>query len=339
MWRRAGLALHEGVQAALHAGRPVVALESTIITHGLPRPINYDTASAAEDAVRRAGAEPATIAILDGVAHVGLTRSQLAQVSDSDAACTAKVSRANLAQQLAKGRGYVGGTTVSGTMALAHLAGIRVFATGGIGGVHRGAETSMDISADLVELGRTPVAVFSSGVKSILDVPRTLEYLETQGVPVMSMASSGEFPCFYTARSGLFVPPVASIDEAAVVIAHNERLGLQNGLLFGVPIPSQYEAQSAAVQAAVEQAVQESKEQGIDRQGKLVTPWLLRRVSELAKESVQSNVALVLNNASTAAACAASLSRISPQKAQYHQPQPPQEHQHPHAQVRDATDT
>lgn len=305
----AALNIGTAVQAALRAGRPVVALESTIITHGLPRPINLDTALAAEAAVRRAGAEPATIAIIDGRANIGLEREQLERVATSERAL--KAGRMSLGHALALGKGWVAGTTVSGTMALAHRAGIRVFATGGIGGVHRGAESSMDISADLVELGRTPVGVFCSGAKSILDIPRTLEYLETQGVPVLTFNPSGEFPAFYTARSGLRVPHVASPAEAAAVIAHNAALGLENGTLFGVPIPAEHEPHGAAIQAAVDTAVRESVALGIDRRGKEVTPWLLRRVAQLASQSVQSNIALVLNNARVAAQSAVELSRLT----------------------------
>lgn len=299
--------LHDGVQAALHAGRAIVALESTIITHGLPRPLNYDMAIAAEDQIRRVGAEPATIAILDGRVHIGLDKSQLARVADSDPAHTIKVGRGSLPHALSQGKGWVGGTTVSGTMALAHRAGIRVFATGGIGGVHRGAENTMDISADLTELAHTRVAVFCSGAKSILDIPRTLEYLETQGVPVFTFHPSGEFPNFYTASSGCKVPVVSNADHAARIVAANEQLGLENGIVFGVPIPHEFEANGKEIQYAVEQAVRESKELGIDRLGKQVTPWLLQRVSTLAKNSVQNNVALVLNNARHAAQCAMSL--------------------------------
>jgi len=314
----ARIVVHEAVRAALHEKRAVVALESTIITHGLPHPINYKTAVAAEDAIRRVGAEPATIALIDGVAHVGLDCSQLARVAESGPRCTFKTSRASIPTVLARGRGYVGGTTVSGTMALARQAGIPIFATGGIGGVHRGAETSMDISTDLVELGRSRVAVFCSGAKSILDIPRTLEYLETQGVPIATFHPHGEFPCFYTATSGCHVPVVRSAKEAALSIAYNESLGFENGMLFGVPIPSEFEADGESIQNAVEIAVRESFERGIDRQGKHVTPWLLRRVSELAKNSVRSNVGLVINNARTAAVCAiehASL-RQTPSKQQ-----------------------
>ena len=313
--------LHDGVQAALHARRAVVALESTIITHGLPRPLNYEMAVAAEDQIRRVGAEPATIAILDGRVHIGLDKTQLARVADSDPSNTTKVGRGSLAHALSQGMGWVGGTTVSGTMALAHRAGIRIFATGGIGGVHRGAESSMDISADLTELGRTRVAVFCSGAKSILDIPRTLEYLETQGVPVFTFHASGEFPNFYTASSGCKVPVVSSVDHAARIVAANEQLGLENGIVFGVPIPREFEANGQEIQLAVEQAVLESKELGIDRLGKQVTPWLLQRVSSLAAHSVQNNIALVLNNARHAAECAMSLA--GPRKstvAQVHAP-------------------
>ena len=313
--------LHDGVQAALQAGRAVVALESTIITHGLPRPLNYEMAVAAEDQIRRVGAEPATIAILDGRVHIGLDKTQLARVADSDPSHTTKVGRGSLAHALSQGMGWVGGTTVSGTMALAHRAGIRIFATGGIGGVHRGAESSMDISADLTELGRTRVAVFCSGAKSILDIPRTLEYLETQGVPVFTFHASGEFPNFYTASSGCKVPVVSSVDHAARIVAANEQLGLENGIVFGVPIPREFEANGKDIQLAVEQAVHESKELGIDRLGKQVTPWLLQRVSSLTEHSVQNNIALVLNNARHAAQCAMSLAGPrQPTVAQVHAP-------------------
>ncbi|KAL4402098.1 pseudouridylate synthase [Malassezia pachydermatis] len=323
MWSQARLVVSEGVQAALQAGRAVVALESTIITHGLPRPINFDTAVAVEDQVRAAGAEPATIAVLDGQAHIGLSRSQLERVADSPPERTVKASRGGLAHIMAKGRGWIGGTTVSGTMALAHRAGVRIFATGGIGGVHRGAEHSMDISADLTELGRTPVAVFCSGAKSILDIPRTLEYLETQGVPVLTFHPQGQFPCFYTAKSGCHVPIVSSTEEAARTIELNTTLGLENGLVFGVPIPSEFEQDGVIIQRAVEQAVQESVEQGIDRLGKQVTPWLLKRVSQLAHTSVRSNVGLVLNNARVASECAVELAGPSPSRvAQVYTPKP-----------------
>lgn len=312
-----GARITAGVQAALREGLPIVALESTIITHGLPRPTNYETALAAEAAVRRAGAEPATIAVVDGTVHVGLEPAQLAHVADTTRVI--KASRANLGYALALGKGWVAGTTVSGTMALAHRAGIRVFATGGIGGVHRGAESSMDISADLVELGRTRVGVFCSGAKSILDIPRTLEYLETQGVPVLTFNHTGEFPAFYSAVSGQYVPTVASSAQAAAVMAHNERLGLENGTLFGVPIPKDYEPQGAVIQAAVETAVRESVALGVDRRGKEVTPWLLRRVSQLAAESVQSNVGLMLNNARVAAESAVELTKLMHERTDHSQ--------------------
>lgn len=182
---------------------------------------------------------------------------------------------------------------------------------------------AMDVSADLTELGRTRVAVFCSGAKSILDIPRTLEYLETQGVPVLTFHREGQFPCFYTAASGCRVPAVASIEEAARVIARNEELGLENGLVFGVPIPPEFEAEGGKIQQAVEQAVQESKELGIDRQGKLATPWLLKRVSQLAKHSVKSNVGLVLNNARHAAECAVALSGPALSQVAYEITRPP----------------
>ncbi|KAK0538575.1 hypothetical protein OC842_001268 [Tilletia horrida] len=275
--------IHESVAAALASSRPCVALESTIITHGLPPPLNLKTALTCEDAIRKEGAVPATIALLDGVAHVGLDRAQLERLAEAatrakkDKAAVIKASRRDLAPVLALGAGTIGGTTVSGTMVLAHHAGIPIFATGGIGGVHRGAETTMDISADLTELARTPVSVFCSGAKSILSLPQTLEYLETAGVTVASFHPQGRFPAFYAQDSGLTVTKVCDPLHAAEIIHASASLGLGNGIVFGVPIPDSHASAGEEIQKAVEQAVRESVAQGIDKRGKEVTPWLLAR--------------------------------------------------------------
>lgn len=305
------LRIHPAIQAAAAAGQPVVALESTIITHGLPAPQNLRVALALEDAVRAEGAVPATTALLDGRAHVGLDAHELERLADTGMRAT-KTSRRDVAAVLAAGRGSVGATTVSGTMVLAHAArGIYTFGTGGIGGVHRGGETSLDVSADLTELARTPIAVFSSGAKSILDIPRTLEYLETMGVAVHTFEPQGHFPAFYTAQSGYAVPTVSSAEHAARIIHASMSLGLKSGLLFGVPIPADHEPAGRAIQEAVEQAVREHHEQGINRMGKAATPWLLKRVGELSQgSSVQSNTALVMNNVATAARAARELAAI-----------------------------
>ncbi|CAD6890339.1 unnamed protein product [Tilletia laevis] len=300
--------VHESVLAAVASRRPCVALESTIITHGLPYPANLRTALACEDAIRKEGAVPATVALLDGIAHVGLDRGQLERIAEAASSGKTdtrtkliKAGRRDLATVLALGRDTIGGTTVSGTMVLAHHAGIPIFATGGIGGVHRGAESTMDISADLTELSRTPVSVFCSGAKSILSLPLTLEYLETAGVTVTSFHPGGRFPAFYSQDSGLDVTPVRDISHAADIIHASTSLGLQNGIVFGVPIPDSYAPAAQEIQLAVEQAVRESIEQGIDKRGKEVTPWLLARVSQLTDKALASNMALVINNSHVAA--------------------------------------
>ncbi|UZJ55998.1 hypothetical protein CBS101457_005318 [Exobasidium rhododendri] len=313
MAARGLLKVHPSIASALAAGKPVVALESTIITHGLPYPANLHTALAIEQAVRDQGAVPATTAFLDGLAYVGLENKQVERLAEVGLKAT-KTSRRDVTFVLAAGRGSVGATTVSGTMILAHMAGISIFGTGGIGGVHRGGQDSMDVSADLTELSRTPVAVFCSGAKSILDIPRTLEYLETFGVSTHTFNASGQFPAFYSAHSGSEVPSVSTYKEAAEIIHSNMQFGLQSGMVFGVPIPSEFEAAGEKIQAIVEQAVKDSVEQGIDRRGKEVTPWLLKRVSELSEgRSITSNKALVINNVSTAAkvACELELLKIA----------------------------
>jgi len=284
------------VREALAAGEPVVALESTIITHGMPAPRNLETARAVEAAVRDGGAVPATIAILDGRISVGLDAEDLERLAaEKD---VAKVSRADLPAVLAGGG--AGSTTVAATMICADLAGIRVFATGGIGGVHRGAEQSFDVSADLQELGRTPVAVVCAGAKAILDLPKTLEVLETLGVPVIGYRCD-ELPAFYSRTSGLSVPLRRdSATEIARVMAAKWGLHLGGGLVVANPIPAEAEIPAAAIAGHIETALGEAAARGI--QGKAVTPFLLARLEALTGgASLAANVALVRNNARLAA--------------------------------------
>jgi pseudouridine-5'-phosphate glycosidase len=300
-----GVVVHPEVKAALAAGRAVVALESTIISHGMPYPDNLDCARKCEAAVRANGAVPATVAVIGGVPCVGLDDDALDYLARAGHACT-KTSRRDMASVVA--RGADGATTVAGTMVLAQMAGIEVFATGGIGGVHRGAETSMDISADLTELGRTPIAVVCAGVKSILDIGLTLEYLETQGVAVATIGSE-VFPSFFTVSSG-FASPATLPDPAAAAAQLDAaaRLGLQSGTLLAVPNPSPPQDE-AALESAVATALGECEAAGVS--GKDVTPFLLARVTELTGgDSLASNVELVLNNSAVAAQVAVALSEI-----------------------------
>lgn len=291
------LSISEEVQDAIEHGKPVVALETALVTHGMPRPTNLETALALEQCVRESGAIPATIGIVRGRIHVGLSQHQLELLADTKNTVSSKISRRDIAAVCAK-RGN-GGTTIAGTMVIAHLAGIKIFATGGLGGVHRGGENSLDISADLTELGRTPVTVFAGGVKSILDIGRTLEYLETQGVPVITYGKTAEFPAFFSPRSGFkSAYNVESPVEAADIIHHGDLLGLSNGCLFGCPIPEEYARVGEKIQLAVNQAVEESKQNGMDKRGKEVTPWLLQRVNELTNSaSLENNIALLENAA------------------------------------------
>ena len=303
------LKIHPDVQSALDRGDAVVALESTIISHGMPYPQNEETARRVEEAIKSRGATPATIAILDGVCCIGLDDAELERFAQlgSDGA-VAKVSRRDLALCVAN-KGH-GGTTVSCTMLLAHAAGITTFVTGGIGGVHRGGEDTMDVSADLNELGRTPVMVVSAGAKSILDIPRTLEYLETQGVPVVSL-SCDEFPAFFTRSSGSKSPAVVGSCAEAAALAHAQYdiIGLQSGMLVGVPIPEDEEAEAAHIQGAIDQALKECNEQGI--YGNKATPFLLKRVNELTEgQSLKANIALVINNAINGADIAIELAKL-----------------------------
>ncbi len=289
------------LREALATERPVVALESTIITHGMPAPRNLETARAVEEEVRAAGALPATIALLDGRIRVGLTDGELARLAGERD--VAKVSRADLPAVLAAGA--TGSTTVAATMICAALAGIRVFATGGIGGVHRGAELSFDVSADLQELARSEVAVVCAGAKAILDLPKTLEVLETLGVPVIGYRCD-ELPAFYSRTSGLAVPLRRdSAAEIAQVMAAKWGLGagdgsLGGGLVIANPIPAGAEIPAREIEHHIETALGEAAERGI--QGKAVTPFLLARLEALTGgASLAANVALVLSNARLAA--------------------------------------
>ncbi|CAG8484740.1 4676_t:CDS:10 [Funneliformis caledonium] len=276
------------VSEALQEDRPVVALESSIICHGK----NLETAIAVENIVRENGSAPATIAILNGKINVGLSSSGL-EILARIGQQAKKSSRRDLAYVVSQG--LTGGTTVSGTIVIAHHAGIKVFVTGGIGGVHRGAEKSMDISADLVELGKSPVAVVCAGVKSILDIGKTLEYLETQGVTVTTFGETTDFPAFFTRKSGFKSPSNSkTIEECAALINANTQLGLDSGLLIAVPIPENEAADADKVQKAIDIALVEAK----DIRGKDVTPFLLRRVNEITQGgSLKSNVALIKHNA------------------------------------------
>lgn len=293
------------VAVALAENGPVVALESTVITHGLPYPQNVETAVAMETAVRQGGAIPATIAIIQGQIHIGLSADQIEYLGQRAGQDVRKCSRRDL--PLALARREDGATTVAGTMILAHLAGIAIFATGGIGGVHRGHP--FDVSADLIELGRTPVAVVSSGAKSILDLPATREVLETQGVPVLGYGTD-EMPAFFSRRSGL--PVDARLDtpaEAAAIIAARRRLGLQSGLLFTVPVPEADACDPDEAEAAIAQANREADIAGIH--GPAATPWLLRRVVELTGgHSMRANTALLRNNGRVAGQIAVALAQL-----------------------------
>lgn len=279
----------------------MVALESTLITHGLPRPKNLEVARAMEATVSESDSVPATIAILGGQITVGLTDDQLAYLAEAEN--VRKCSRRDLPIVLA--RGEDGATTVAGTMMVSQMAGIRVFATGGIGGVHRGRP--FDVSADLIELGRTPVTVVCAGAKAILDLPLTLEVLETQGVPVIGYGVD-EFPAFYTRSSGLPIDTRCDTpEEVAAIVRARDTLGLAGGTLVTVPIPEDDELPAGEAEAAITRALAEADAQGI--QGKAITPFLLARVSELTGEaSLRANVTLLLNNARVASAIAVALS-------------------------------
>jgi pseudouridine-5'-phosphate glycosidase len=302
----AHLVIAPEVRTALDAGAPVVALESTIISHGFPYPANVECALTAEATAREEGAVPATIAVLGGVIHVGLDRERIEHLAT--AADVAKASRRDLATLVA--RGSDGATTVAATMMIAAMADIRVFATGGIGGVHRGAETTLDISADLEELARTDVAVVCAGAKSVLDIGLTLEYLETHGVPVLGYCTN-EFPAFYTRTSGFGVD--ARIDSAegiAAVLRVRRELGIVGGIVIANPIPLASELPHIEIDAVIEAALAEASAQGI--RGKAVTPFLLGRIHALTGgRSEAANKELVYNNVRLAAQIAGALSEGS----------------------------
>ena len=285
------------VRQALAEGKPVVALESTIISHGMPYPKNVETALLVEKTIRENGAVPATIAIIGGRLKAGLSPDEIEYLGKAGPK-VAKASRRDLAAIVA--RGADGATTVTTTMIIAHMAGIKVFATGGIGGVHRGAEVTMDISADLEGLGSTPVMVVCAGAKSILDLGLTLEYLETKGVPVIGYGTD-ELPAFYTRRSGFGVDyRVDSPEELATMFKAHLALGMKGGMLVTNPIPEEYAMDKAVIDAAIEQALSDAKAAGIH--GKETTPFLLAKVVELTGgDSLESNIRLVLNNATVAA--------------------------------------
>ncbi len=290
------------VAAAKAARRPIVALESTIITHGMPFPRNVETAALVEQDIRDAGATPATIAVIDGTLHVGLEADQLQALGQ--AKNVAKVSRADMAACIATGG--TGATTVAATMIAANLAGIAVFATGGIGGVHKGAESTFDISADLPELAQTPVNVIAAGAKAILDLPKTLEFLETNGVPVISYGQDS-FPAFWSAQSNLKAP--LRMDDATSIaraFVTRQAMGLPGGQLIANPIPETAQIASDILAPIIAQAQSEADAQGIV--GKAVTPFLLQRIFELTEgRSLEANIALVRNNAKLAAQIAQEL--------------------------------
>ncbi|MBA4710759.1 pseudouridine-5'-phosphate glycosidase [Aquitalea aquatica] len=306
MTQHAYLDIHPEVAAALAAGQPVVALESTIISHGMPYPQNVETALQVEAEVRAHGAVPATIAIINGRLKAGLSRDDI-EVLGKNGREVVKVSRRDIPFIVAAGQ--TGATTVASTMIVAAMAGIRVFATGGIGGVHRGAQQSFDISADLQELAQTPLAVVCAGAKSILDLGLTLEYLETHGVPVIGYQTA-TLPAFFTRDSAFKVD--YRLDSAAAIAAVMKAkwdLQLQGGMVVANPIPAQYALSSASIDAAIEQALAEASAQGIG--GKESTPFLLARVCELTGgNSLAANIQLVLNNARLAAAIASDYCRL-----------------------------
>ncbi len=297
------LSISAEVQQALNEGKPVVALESTIISHGMPYPQNVETALKVEQTIRENGAVPATIAIIGGKLKAGCTPEEIEYLGKKGHDVT-KASRRDLPVLIA--RGEDGATTVTTTMIIAAMAGIKVFATGGIGGVHRGAETTMDISADLEELAQTPVLVVCAGAKSILDLGLTLEYLETKGVPVIGYRTE-ELPAFYTPHSGFKVDyRLDSPEEIAAAFKAKLDMGLKGGMLVTNPIPDEYAMPADVINKAIDQAIAESVKLGI--RGKESTPFLLAKVKDLTGgDSLASNIQLVLNNARLAAKTAAAL--------------------------------
>lgn len=296
------IAYSKEISVARAAGAPIVALESTIITHGMPFPQNVETARQVEDDIRRSGGVPATIAVIDGVLHVGLEEDELNRLASTER--VAKLSRADLAVAMANG--WTGATTVAATMIAAHAAGIAVFATGGIGGVHVGAEKSFDISADLQELAETPVIVVAAGAKAILDIPKTLEVLETLGVPVIAYGQD-EFPAFWSRDSGLKAPLRLNDARAIAQSYHTRRaLGLSGGHLIANPIPEDAEIPSSGLSPIIAAAQQKAGREDVC--GKDVTPFLLQEIFDATRgQSLTANIALVRNNARLATAIAIEL--------------------------------
>ena len=299
------LSVSPEIEKALAEGRPVVALESTILSHGMPYPENVEFSHKVEEIVRGEGAVPATTAIIGGKLKVGLTAEELQIMCKADG--VGKVSRRDVAVYLATGK--TGATTVATTMMLAEMAGIKVFATGGIGGVHRGAETTMDISADLQELANTKVAVVCAGAKSLLDIPKTLEYLETMGVPVLGMGTE-DFPAFYCRSSGCKAD--ARIDtpaEMAAILKTKWDLGLKGGVVIGNPIPEQYELDYNEMEAVINRALDAAKAEGVH--GKDTTPFLLAHIKDYTEGvSFASNLQLAYNNARVASRIAIELAKL-----------------------------
>jgi pseudouridine-5'-phosphate glycosidase len=291
------VSLSPEVENALRDKRPVVALESTIIAHGMPYPRNVETALLVEKTIYNRGAVPATCAIIGGRLRAGLTTDEL-ELIGREGASIPKASRRDLPYLVSKG--LHGATTVASTMIIARLAGIRIFATGGIGGVHRGASVTMDISADLQELAHTPVAVVSAGAKSILDLGLTLEYLETHGVPVIGFGTS-DFPAFYTRKSGFGVDyRLDTPQEIALLLSTKWQLGLTGGAVIANPVPEEYQMEADIIEKTIQEAVLEAEKTGI--RGKKITPYLLARIEELTGgKSLETNIRLVLNNAALAA--------------------------------------
>lgn len=300
------LDVNPAVAQALAEGKPVVALESTIISHGMPYPQNVETALKVEEIIRQNGAVPATIAILGGRLKAGLSPAEIEYLGKQGQKVT-KASRRDLSVLVAQGAD--GATTVATTMMIAHMAGIKLFATGGIGGVHRGAETTMDISADLEELGQTDVMVVCAGAKAILDLKLTLEYLETKGVPVLGYQTQ-ELPAFYTRTSGLKVDyQVDSPEMLAKILKTQHDLGLHGGILVTNPIPERYSMDADAINAVIDQAIAEAQEKGIH--GKETTPFLLAKVKEITGgDSLEANIQLVFNNAKLASQTAAAYAKL-----------------------------
>ncbi|HHV74510.1 pseudouridine-5-phosphate glycosidase [Thermoanaerobacterium sp. PSU-2] len=300
------LEISEEVKSAIDKGLPVVALESTIISHGMPYPENIKTANMLEDIIRDNGAVPATIAIINGKIKIGINKEELEFLATSKDIL--KASRRDIPSIIAKGLSAA--TTVSATMICANLAGIKIFVTGGIGGVHRGAEHTFDISADLQELAKTNVAVICAGAKAILDLPLTLEYLETHGVPVLGFKTD-ELPAFYTKNSGLKVDYMINDEiEAAKIIKAKWDLGLKGGLIIANPIPEEYSMNREYIEKAIYKALEEADANNI--KGKELTPFLLEKIKDITSgDSLKANIELVKNNAIVGAKIAVELNKLN----------------------------